>query len=86
MGAARLLLQTSAPGLLADVTDPASVLGRCVLPADGPVPHAATGGMHRKLIAAREALLGGVPEVVIGDGRKLRPLTEVSGTVMEVSA
>jgi [amino group carrier protein]-L-2-aminoadipate 6-kinase len=86
MGADRLLLLTSAPGLLTDVTDAASVLRRCVLPADGPVPHAATGGMHRKLIAAREALLGGVPEVVIGDGRKPRPLTDVSGTAMEVRA
>jgi acetylglutamate/LysW-gamma-L-alpha-aminoadipate kinase len=86
MGADRLLLLTSAPGLLTDVTDVASVLRRCVLPADGPVPPAATGGMHRKLIAAREALLGGVPEVVIGDGRTPRPLTEVSGTAMDVRA
>jgi [amino group carrier protein]-L-2-aminoadipate/L-glutamate 6-kinase len=84
MGADRLLLLTSAPGLLTDLTDAASVLRRCVLPADGPVPHAATGGMHRKLIAAREALLGGVPEVIIGDGRKPRPLTDISGTAMEV--
>jgi acetylglutamate/LysW-gamma-L-alpha-aminoadipate kinase len=86
MGADRLLLLTSAPGLLTDVTDAASVLRRCVLPADGLVPYAASGGMHRKVVAAREALLRGVPEVIIGDGRTPRPLTQISGTVMEVSA
>jgi acetylglutamate/LysW-gamma-L-alpha-aminoadipate kinase len=86
MGADRLLLLTSAPGLLADVNDANSVLRRCELPAEGPIPYAASGGMHRKLIAAREALLRGVPEVVIGDGRTSCPLTEVSGTAMEVSA
>jgi acetylglutamate/LysW-gamma-L-alpha-aminoadipate kinase len=42
--------------------------------------------MHRKLVAAREALLGGVPEVIIGDGRTPQPLTDLSGTVMEVRA
>jgi acetylglutamate kinase len=40
--------------------------------------------MHRKLIAAREALLGGVAEVIIADGRTVRPLTEISGTPVEV--
>jgi [amino group carrier protein]-L-2-aminoadipate 6-kinase len=84
LGADRLLLLTSAPGVLADASDSGSVLPRCELPADGSVPHAATGGMHRKIIAAREALRGGVPEVIIGDGRTPRPLTQVSGTVMEV--
>jgi acetylglutamate kinase len=42
--------------------------------------------MHRKIIAAREALASGVPEVIIGDGRTPHPLTRVSGTVMEVRA
>lgn len=86
MGADRLLLLTAAPGVLTDPGDEASVLTRCVLPADGQIPYAATGGMHRKLIAAREALLGGVPEVIIGDGRTPQPLTDLSGTVMEVRA
>jgi acetylglutamate/LysW-gamma-L-alpha-aminoadipate kinase len=72
--------------VLAEPGDESSVLPRCVLPADGPVPYAVTGGMHRKIIAAREALLAGVPEVIIGDGRTPQPLTHVSGTVMEVCA
>lgn len=80
----RLVLLTAAPGLLADSEDPSSLLTRCRLSADGPVPYAASGGMHRKLIAAREAVLGGVSEVIIADGRISRPLTEVAGTTMEV--
>lgn len=85
-GAGRLLLLTGAPGVLTDVSDAASVLPRFVLPADGSFPYAVTGGMHRKIIAAREALAGGVPEVIIGDGRTPHPLTQVSGTTMEVRA
>ncbi len=86
LGADRLLLLTSAPGVLADAGDTGSVLARCELPADGSVPYAVTSGMHRKIIAAREALRRGVPQVIIGDGRTPHPLTEVSGTVMEVRA
>jgi acetylglutamate/LysW-gamma-L-alpha-aminoadipate kinase len=84
LGAQRLILLTSAPGLLADASNEATVLPRCVLPADGPMPPAAAGGMHRKLIAAREALAGGVPEVIIADGRRDHPLACPSGTVVEV--
>lgn len=84
LGADRLVLLTAAPGVLADAADPGSVLARCVLEREGPVPYAATGGMHRKLVAAREALLGGVGEVVVADGRTARPLTEMSGTPVEV--
>jgi acetylglutamate/LysW-gamma-L-alpha-aminoadipate kinase len=85
LGADRLVLLTAAPGLLRDLADPGSLLPRCELPADGPVPHAASGGMHRKLVAAREAVRRGVPEVIIADGRRPRPLTEVAGTIVEVA-
>ncbi len=84
LGAARLVLLTGAPGVLTDASDETSVLTRCALEAEGPVPYAASGGMHRKLVAAREALLGGVREVVIADGRVRRPLTELTGTIVEV--
>jgi acetylglutamate/LysW-gamma-L-alpha-aminoadipate kinase len=80
----RLVLLTAAPGVLRDPADPASVLARCELTAAGPVPHAASGGMHRKLVAAREAVCGGVAEVVIADGRAARPLTGIAGTIVEV--
>lgn len=78
MGADRLVLLTAAPGLLRDVNDPTSLLAEFSLPADGSldqVAHAASGGMHRKLVAAREALLGGVPVVRIADGRVAKPLS-----------
>jgi acetylglutamate/LysW-gamma-L-alpha-aminoadipate kinase len=84
--AERLLLLTAAPGVLTEPGDEGSALPRCVLPADGSIPYAASGGMHRKIIAAREALDGGVPDVIIGDGRTPQPMTQVSGTVMEVRA
>jgi acetylglutamate/LysW-gamma-L-alpha-aminoadipate kinase len=86
IGADRLLLLTAAPGVLTDPSDESTVLPRCMLPVDGSIPYAVTGGMHRKIIAAREALDGGVPEVIIGDGRTPQPLTRLSGTVMEVGA
>lgn len=85
LSADRLVLLTAAPGVLADAREETSVLARCQLTRDGPIPHAATGGMHRKLIAAREALLGGVGEVLIADGRIPRPLTEPSGTTVEIA-
>lgn len=79
LGADRLILLTAAPGLLRDVTDPATLLARYPLPADGPLDQravpAASAGMHRKLIAAREALRGGVPVVRIADGRPPAPLS-----------
>jgi acetylglutamate kinase len=40
--------------------------------------------MHRKLVAAREALLGGVRAVTIAEGRTERPLTELTGTAVEL--
>jgi [amino group carrier protein]-L-2-aminoadipate 6-kinase len=88
----RLVLLTAAPGVLTDPGDEGSVLPRCPVPAEGPAraagpaAYAASGGMHRKMIAAWEALCRGVPEVIIGDGRTPQPLSQVSGTVMEVGA
>ncbi|WP_026416511.1 [LysW]-aminoadipate kinase [Actinomadura oligospora] len=88
LGAERLVLLTSAPGVLRDASDAGSLLGRCALPHEGPVPHAASGGMHRKLIAAREALLAGVPRVSVSDGRIPHPVTAAlggAGTTLEIS-
>ena len=66
LGAVELTLLTSAPGVLDADGVP---LARCVLPAEGPLPAYAEGGMRVKLIAAREALLGGVTTVAVCDGR-----------------
>ncbi|WP_279581090.1 amino acid kinase family protein [Fodinicola feengrottensis] len=85
----RLVLLTAAPGVLADVQDPDSLLSSFALPADGSldqVEHAASGGMQRKLVAAREALQGGVPVVRIADGRVSRPLSAaLSGAGSEIT-
>lgn len=88
LGADHLILLTAAPGVLRDMSAEDSVLGRCVLPREGPVPYAASGGMHRKLIAAREALLAGVPRVTVSDGRAARPVSAAldgAGTTLELT-
>ncbi|MFI6377773.1 [LysW]-aminoadipate kinase [Streptomyces sp. NPDC050546] len=73
LGATRLIFLTAAPGVLADPRDPSSRLDHVVLPPEG-TPPGAEGGMAVKLIAAREALVAGVPEVLIADGRVERPV------------
>jgi acetylglutamate/LysW-gamma-L-alpha-aminoadipate kinase len=87
--ASALLLLTSAPGLLRDHQDDSSVLGRYVLPATDETPrHVASAGMFRKLVAAGEALRGGVPHVRISDGRIDAPVTTAidgGGTTLTLS-
>lgn len=75
LGARRLVLLTAAPGVLQDAADERSLLRRCRLPDESLVASVASGGMHRKLIAAAEALAGGVPEVRIADGRGPAPVS-----------
>jgi [amino group carrier protein]-L-2-aminoadipate 6-kinase len=85
LGARRLVMLTAAPGVLRDARDERSVLPRCELPDEKLLAHAASGGMHRKLIAADEALRGGVPEVRIADGRVPDPVSAAiagAGTVL----
>ncbi|WP_328767478.1 [LysW]-aminoadipate kinase [Streptomyces sp. NBC_00286] len=75
-----LVFLTGAPGVLTDPADPASVLDTYRLPQPGePAPGWVRGGMTVKLVAAREALLGGVPQVWITDGGAAHPLKAVSG-------
>jgi len=68
LGASRLVLLTAAPGVLADRDDAGSVVATYRPPPDGRDP-AIAGGMAVKLAAAQTALAGGVPEVVVADGR-----------------
>ncbi len=70
----RLVFLTAAAGVLGDPDDGASTLDRCALDPDGPIPAAYRDGMHRKLIAAREALLAGVCQVIVADGRVATPV------------
>lgn len=71
LGAARLVLLTAAPGVVGDGPAP---LPRLELPAAGPVQVGWSAGMRRKLTGARDALAGGVAEVVVADGRVEGPL------------
>ncbi|MEU3773486.1 [LysW]-aminoadipate kinase [Streptomyces sp. NPDC032472] len=87
LGADQLVLLTGAPGVLADPDDGNSVLSTYEVPATGAPGRFAGGGMALKLIAAREALTGGVPSVRIADGRVPDPVSRAlrgSGTTVTV--
>lgn len=87
LGATDLVLLTNVPGLLRDRDDPASLVTR--IGGAGAWDEAlslAAGRMKIKVLAAREALRGGVRRVVIGDGRGQAPLTRAldgQGTIAE---
>ncbi|WP_430791135.1 [LysW]-aminoadipate kinase [Actinoplanes sp. G11-F43] len=85
LGADQLLLLTGAPGVLADPDDPDSVQTRLRVTPDGAPAPSAGGGMALKLVAAREALAGGVATVRIADGRSDEPVRRAlagAGTVV----
>lgn len=76
--ASTLLLLTAAPGVLADPSDLRSVMPMCPVPAEGPPPQRG-GGIGVKLLAARQALAAGVPDVLIADGTVPRPASRALG-------
>jgi [amino group carrier protein]-L-2-aminoadipate 6-kinase len=75
LGARLLVFLTGAPGVLRDPADESSLLGTLALVASGPPAVGVGGGMGLKLVAAREALLGGVPRVRIAAGRGAAPVS-----------
>lgn len=88
LGADQLLLLTGAPGVLADPHDPTSVQSTYHISPTGPPDPSATGGMALKLIAAREALTGGVTTVRIADGRTPNPVSQAlagAGTTVSIA-
>ena len=90
LNAAKLLMLTRAPGILADPTDLSSVLHWTDLVelAELEQKGAIRTGMRPKVAAIRRALLGGVPRVHVVDGRRPGSLlvevftTEGSGTLV----
>jgi acetylglutamate/LysW-gamma-L-alpha-aminoadipate kinase len=87
LGAETLVILSNVPGLLRDVQDPRSRINRI---AESELKSAADqfagGRMRIKLLAAGEALDGGVRRVVIGDSRVehcLRRALAGEGTVIE---
>lgn len=88
LGAETLVLLTGAPGVLADPADESSILTTYAVPAAGAPGTFAAGGMALKLVAAREALVGGVASVRIADGRVPDPVSRAlsgSGTRVTVA-
>lgn len=75
LGADRLVLLTGAPGVLADPDDDTSVRSTYEVQRTGAPSGFAVGGMALKLVAAREALAGGVTTVRIADGRVPDPVS-----------
>ncbi|USO00191.1 MAG: [LysW]-aminoadipate kinase [Phycisphaeraceae bacterium] len=84
LGADELLLLSNVPGVLADPSDPASLITNASdLDA---VRKAAGGRMKNKVLAAEEALVGGVGRVVIGSANGDQAISAArngAGTVFE---
>lgn len=74
VGAATLVLLTSAPGLLRVFPDPSTLLANLSFGDLSIAIDYAKGKMKRKVLAAQEAVAGGVPHVVIADGRVDQPV------------
>lgn len=72
--AEQLLLFTNVPGLLREPGDPSSLIPRVPRDDLDRVMNFAYGRMKKKLVAAKEALEGGVPRVVIATSRAEDPV------------
>ncbi len=72
---ATLVYLTDVPGILTDPDDRDSLVREADTPDEwAALEAAAAGGMGRKLMAAREALEGGAPEVIIADANIETPI------------
>lgn len=76
LGADRLVLLTNVPGLLRDISNPESLITQLDASELDSARELAAGRMRIKLMAAQEALTGGVTQVTIADGRRERPLSD----------
>jgi acetylglutamate/LysW-gamma-L-alpha-aminoadipate kinase len=88
LGADRLVLLTGVPGVLADPGDDTSLQSTYEVPRTGAPSGFAGGVMALKLVAAREALAGGMASVRIADGRVPDPVSRAlagSGTTVTMT-
>jgi acetylglutamate/LysW-gamma-L-alpha-aminoadipate kinase len=74
LGAQTLVILTNVPGLLEDPERPSTLVRRIAAHELDHFEPLARGRMRAKLLAAREALIGGVARVVLADARRERPL------------
>ena len=85
MHAETLVLFTNVPGLLREPSDPASLIPEVPRDQLAHFMNFAYGRMKKKLIAAKEALEGGVARVVIASSQQSDPVEralEGMGTVI----
>ncbi|HVC40182.1 MAG TPA: [LysW]-aminoadipate kinase [Candidatus Dormibacteraeota bacterium] len=74
LGAETLIFLSDVPGLLLNTDDPSSLVGDVRRHQMARALEIAKGRMRTKVLAAKEALQGGVRRVVVADGRVDRPL------------
>ena len=80
-----LLLLSNVPGLLKNFPDEASLISK--IPADEVESYLefAQGRMKKKILGAKEAIMGGVKQVILGDARVKNPIQNAlagNGTVI----
>lgn len=86
LGADELLLLSNVPGVLADPANPDSLIAHAGVAGAEALRTAAKGRMKNKVLAAEEAVAGGVGRVVIGSARGSDPIAAAlasAGTVFE---
>ncbi len=79
-----LVILSNVPGLLANFPDEGSLIRQVRSDELERARRAAQGRMKRKVLAAEEALAGGVPRIILADSRRERPLASAlrgEGTV-----
>lgn len=84
-----LITLSNVPGLLRDLDDPNSLVSNVAQREFGRYLELAHGRMRVKLLAANDALAGGVAHVILSDGRLRSPLRAAlagSGTTLTVDA
>jgi len=86
LGADELLLLSNVPGVLKDHTDPGTLIERVDQDSLAGAQSAAKGRMKNKVLAAQEAVEGGVPRVMISTATGDRPVAAAragAGTTFE---
>jgi len=74
--AEKLLLLTAVPGLMQNFPDEATLIPRLEAAHLDEAMQYAEGRMKKKVLGAREALEGGVKQVIIADGRSSQPINQ----------
>ncbi len=85
LNAQEMVLVTNVPGLLRDPRDPSTLIRQIEAQQLDEYAACAQGRMRKKILAAREALAGGVRRVYIGNA-PLPALLNGSGTTIEAPA